>query len=287
MNPPPLSLQTGNFLPKLAQPSPCSSPFPSKQQGSSYFGQRQHVTALGGKWLHFFCAHPIGEASSQLLDASVRLISQRKCNEPRAHNRKLDESMFCAGNLRRPGIDSCQVCCFFCIWTLIFCVNNQAVQGNSGGRVLHMYLFLPSVYFNSHHLSSVHFEMCILRADVVTVRHRQICGSYRLAWKAWLLRQFVIITCKLAFFYLSFITASAMSTSSNLIFTVRAKTCRESQDWYFFSLQQVQAWSKFIFILLKDREEFAQCFLKCELPLQTYFTIEIASKTKMRPTSSE
>ncbi|XP_005508242.2 hyaluronan-binding protein 2 isoform X1 [Columba livia] len=49
-----------------------------------------------------------GEASSQLLDASVRLISQRKCNEPRAHNRKLDESMFCAGNLRRPGIDSCQ-----------------------------------------------------------------------------------------------------------------------------------------------------------------------------------
>lgn len=188
--------------------------------------------------------------------------------------------MFCAGNLRRPGIDSCQVCYFFCIWTLIFCVNNQAVQGNSCGRVLHMYLFLPSVYFNSHHLSSVHFEMCILRADVVTVRHRQICGSYRLAWKAWLLRQFVIITCKLAFFYLSFITASAMSTSSNLIFTVRAKTCRESRDWYFFSLQQVQVWSKFIFILLKDREEFAQCFLKCELPLQTYFTIEIASKTK-------
>ncbi|OPJ84194.1 hyaluronan-binding protein 2 isoform A [Patagioenas fasciata monilis] len=49
-----------------------------------------------------------GEASSQLLDASVRLISQRKCNEPRAHNHKLDESMFCAGNLRRPGVDSCQ-----------------------------------------------------------------------------------------------------------------------------------------------------------------------------------
>lgn len=114
------------------------------------------------------------------------------------------------------------------------------MQSNSCGRVLHMYPFLPSVYFNSHHLSSVHFEMCILRANVVTVRHRQICGSYRIAWKIRLLRQFVIITRKLAFFNLNFITDSAMSTSSNLIFAIRAKTCRETRDCCFFSLQQVQ-----------------------------------------------
>ncbi|KAJ7403471.1 hypothetical protein BTVI_76721 [Pitangus sulphuratus] len=51
----------------------------------------------------------IGEASDQLLDAKVKLISQRKCNEPELHNNLLDESMFCAGKLRKPGTDSCQV----------------------------------------------------------------------------------------------------------------------------------------------------------------------------------
>lgn len=158
---------------------PCArySPFPSKWQASSYFEQRQHVTGLEGRWLHFFGAHPIDEESHQLLDANVKLISQKKCSAPRAYDHILDESMFCAGNLRRPRADSCQVCCFFCIWTLIFCVNSQAVQSNSFGRVLHMYLFLPSVYFNRDHLSSVQIEMYIPRANIVTVSHRQIYGS--------------------------------------------------------------------------------------------------------------
>ncbi|XP_021381633.1 factor VII-activating protease isoform X1 [Lonchura striata] len=49
-----------------------------------------------------------GDLSHQLLDANVKLISQRKCNEPKLHNDKLDDSMFCAGNLRKPGIDSCE-----------------------------------------------------------------------------------------------------------------------------------------------------------------------------------
>ncbi|XP_074401361.1 hyaluronan-binding protein 2 isoform X1 [Zonotrichia albicollis] len=49
-----------------------------------------------------------GDPSNQLLDANVRLISQRKCNEPKLHQDKLDDSMFCAGRLRKPGIDSCQ-----------------------------------------------------------------------------------------------------------------------------------------------------------------------------------
>lgn len=156
---------------------PCSSPFLSKWQASSYSEQRQHVTGLGGRWRHFFGAHPVDEVSRRLLDANVKLISQRKCNAPRSYDHKLDESMFCAGNLQRPRADSCQVCCFFGIWTLIFCVNSQAVQSNSFGRVLHMYLFLPSVYFNSHRLSSVQFEMYIPRANVVTVSYRQIYGS--------------------------------------------------------------------------------------------------------------
>ncbi|NXS41878.1 HABP2 protein, partial [Balaeniceps rex] len=47
-------------------------------------------------------------ASHRLLDANVKLISQRKCNAPRAYDHMLDESMFCAGNLQRPGVDSCQ-----------------------------------------------------------------------------------------------------------------------------------------------------------------------------------
>ncbi|RMC11381.1 hypothetical protein DUI87_11500 [Hirundo rustica rustica] len=49
------------------------------------------------------------DQSHQLLDANVKLISQRKCNEPKLHDNTLDDSMFCAGNLRKPGIDSCEV----------------------------------------------------------------------------------------------------------------------------------------------------------------------------------
>lgn len=58
--------------------------------------------------LHFL--HPVGEESHQLLDARVKLISQKRCNARSAHNNMLDESMFCAGNLERSGVDSCQVC---------------------------------------------------------------------------------------------------------------------------------------------------------------------------------
>ncbi|XP_019341501.1 hyaluronan-binding protein 2 isoform X1 [Alligator mississippiensis] len=49
-----------------------------------------------------------GEESHQLLDARVKLISQKRCNARSAHNNMLDESMFCAGNLERSGVDSCQ-----------------------------------------------------------------------------------------------------------------------------------------------------------------------------------
>ncbi|NXK53527.1 HABP2 protein, partial [Chauna torquata] len=48
------------------------------------------------------------DVSHQLLDANVKLISQRQCNAPTAYDQILDESMFCAGNLRRPRADSCQ-----------------------------------------------------------------------------------------------------------------------------------------------------------------------------------
>lgn len=132
--------------------------------------------------------------------------------------------MLCAGKLRKPGIDSCQVCCFFCIWTLIFCVKSQAVQ--SFGSVLHMLLFSDQCIFNS--LSAVHFELYIHRANIATVTYRQICGIKRPAWKAWLLRQFVKITWKLALFFPQFLMASTLSANSNLIFTIIAKTCRES-----------------------------------------------------------
>ncbi|XP_051474822.1 hyaluronan-binding protein 2 isoform X2 [Apus apus] len=49
-----------------------------------------------------------GELSRGLLDASVKLISQKTCNAPRAYEHMLDDSMFCAGSLQRPRADSCQ-----------------------------------------------------------------------------------------------------------------------------------------------------------------------------------
>lgn len=49
-----------------------------------------------------------GDMSLQLLDTSVKLISQKQCNAPRVYDQRLDESMFCAGNLRRGRTDSCQ-----------------------------------------------------------------------------------------------------------------------------------------------------------------------------------
>lgn len=152
-------------------------PFTIEMASKLVFWTKSTCNRTGRKVTSFFGVHRADDISHQLLDANVKLVSQKQCNAPRAYDQLLDESMFCAGNLRRPRADSCQVCCFFCIWTLIFRVNSQAVQSNSFGRVLNMYLFLPSVYyFNSHHLSSVQSETSAPRANVFTVSHRQIYG---------------------------------------------------------------------------------------------------------------
>ncbi|XP_019120286.2 hyaluronan-binding protein 2-like isoform X1 [Larimichthys crocea] len=45
--------------------------------------------------------------TNHLLDARVLLISQEKCKAPHIYGNRLDDSMFCAGNMRG-GIDSCQ-----------------------------------------------------------------------------------------------------------------------------------------------------------------------------------
>ncbi|XP_022598048.1 hyaluronan-binding protein 2-like [Seriola dumerili] len=45
--------------------------------------------------------------TNQLLDARVLLISQEKCKEPHVYGDTLDDSMFCAGNMKG-GVDSCQ-----------------------------------------------------------------------------------------------------------------------------------------------------------------------------------
>ncbi|XP_059180749.1 hyaluronan-binding protein 2-like [Centropristis striata] len=45
--------------------------------------------------------------TNQLLDARVLLISQEKCKAPHVYGGALDDSMFCAGNMRG-GVDSCQ-----------------------------------------------------------------------------------------------------------------------------------------------------------------------------------
>ncbi|XP_062298225.1 hyaluronan-binding protein 2-like [Scomber scombrus] len=45
--------------------------------------------------------------TNQLLDARVLLISQEKCKAPHVYGESLDDSMFCAGNMKG-GVDSCQ-----------------------------------------------------------------------------------------------------------------------------------------------------------------------------------
>ncbi|KAM9817528.1 hyaluronan-binding protein 2 [Neosynchiropus ocellatus] len=45
--------------------------------------------------------------TNQLLDTQVVLISQEKCRAPHVYGTALDDSMFCAGNLKG-GVDSCQ-----------------------------------------------------------------------------------------------------------------------------------------------------------------------------------
>lgn len=52
---------------------------------------------------------PTGEGSRQLLDAKVKLIANPVCNSRKFYNRMLDETMICAGNLQKPGHDTCQV----------------------------------------------------------------------------------------------------------------------------------------------------------------------------------
>lgn len=52
---------------------------------------------------------PPGEGSRQLLDAKVKLISNAVCNSRRLYDHMLDDNMICAGNLQKPGQDSCQV----------------------------------------------------------------------------------------------------------------------------------------------------------------------------------
>lgn len=54
---------------------------------------------------------PVSETygTNQLLDARVLLISQEKCKAPHVYGDSLDDSMFCAGNMKG-GVDSCQVC---------------------------------------------------------------------------------------------------------------------------------------------------------------------------------
>ncbi|MGH0127378.1 UNVERIFIED_CONTAM: hypothetical protein FKN15_077530 [Acipenser sinensis] len=49
----------------------------------------------------------IGHISNTLLDSKVLLISQKRCNNDKSYQNRLDKSMFCAGNLKG-GPDSCQ-----------------------------------------------------------------------------------------------------------------------------------------------------------------------------------
>ncbi|XP_048450123.1 hyaluronan-binding protein 2-like, partial [Rhincodon typus] len=48
-----------------------------------------------------------GNGSQYLLEASVKLISQRSCNSATSYAGVIDDTMICAGNLEG-GVDSCQ-----------------------------------------------------------------------------------------------------------------------------------------------------------------------------------
>ncbi|XP_039770251.1 hyaluronan-binding protein 2 isoform X2 [Ornithorhynchus anatinus] len=50
----------------------------------------------------------IGEGSRQLLDAKVKLVSHSQCNSRRSYDSLVDDSMFCARNVKKPGTDTCQ-----------------------------------------------------------------------------------------------------------------------------------------------------------------------------------
>lgn len=62
----------------------------------------------------FLC--PKGEGSRQLLDAKVKLITNTRCNSYRLYDHMIDETMICAGNLQKPGPDTCQVRVSKCTW---------------------------------------------------------------------------------------------------------------------------------------------------------------------------
>lgn len=53
--------------------------------------------------------YPTGEGSRQLLDAKVKLIANPLCNSRQLYDHTIDDSMICAGNLQKPGSDTCQV----------------------------------------------------------------------------------------------------------------------------------------------------------------------------------
>ena len=65
------------------------------------------VTRVPTVAISFLC--PTGEGSRQLLDAKVKLIASTLCNSHRLYDHMIDNSMICAGNLQKPGKDSCQV----------------------------------------------------------------------------------------------------------------------------------------------------------------------------------
>lgn len=77
--------------------------------------------------------------SPQLLDARVLLIPQDKCKEPHVYGTSLDDSMFCAGNMRG-GIDSCQVCSFFSPLRAAFAILRNV---HVSSRVM-LLLFVPA-----------------------------------------------------------------------------------------------------------------------------------------------
>eukprot|EP00073_Rattus_norvegicus_P020834 XP_006231694.1 PREDICTED: hyaluronan-binding protein 2 isoform X2 [Rattus norvegicus] len=70
-----------------------SDPFPS--------GTECHISGWG--------VTETGEGSRQLLDAKVKLIANALCNSRQLYDHTIDDSMICAGNLQKPGSDTCQV----------------------------------------------------------------------------------------------------------------------------------------------------------------------------------
>ncbi|KAL3051502.1 hypothetical protein OYC64_001698 [Pagothenia borchgrevinki] len=56
---------------------------------------------------HIYIGKQEKYGTNLLLDARVLLISQEKCKAPHVYGNSLDDSMFCAGNMRG-GVDSCQ-----------------------------------------------------------------------------------------------------------------------------------------------------------------------------------